>query len=180
MVQFVLPTEAPGLRIRNVDLEVSDKTVNAAAARDIIEEAASDDREIVAARRQNHRWVQRFQPVAPQMADPAALPLRRGGAYLITGGLGGIGLALASWLAATTEARLLLTGRRPLPPRAEWSTLLAQPNADQRIVAIIKSIQEIEAAGGEVITAAADAADLEAMRAAIHEARLRWGGTSMV
>ena len=174
---LVLPTEAPGLRIRNVDLEVSGKTVDAAhAARAIIEEAASGDREIFAARRKNHRWVKRFQPIAPSMAAPSSLPLERGGAYLITGGLGGIGLALAKWLAAETGARLLLTARRPLPPRSEWNALLAQPNPDQRIVSIIKSIQQIEAAGGEVITAAADAADLVAMRAAIDEARSRWGG----
>ena len=44
----------------------------------------------------------------------------RGGTYLITGGLKGVGLALAEQLARTLRANLLLVGRTPLPPRDEW------------------------------------------------------------
>ena len=174
---LVLPTEAPGLRIRSVDLEVSGELADAAAAaRVIVEEAASRDRETFAARRGRHRWVKRFQLVDPRPGDPASLPLRRSGVYLITGGLGGIGLALGAWLATATSARLLLTGRRPLPPRDEWDALLTQQTDDPRLPPIISSIRQIEAAGGEVITAAADAADLSAMKAAVDEACSRWGG----
>lgn len=174
---LVLPTETPGLQIRCVDLEVGDKTTDVAAlARALVEEAASADSEIFAARRRNRRWVQRFQPIAPRVADAADLPLKRRGSYLITGGLGGIGLALATWLAATASARLLLTGRRSLPPRHEWDALAARPVGNERTVAIINAIREIEAAGGEVVTAAADAADFAAMKEAIDEACSRWGG----
>lgn len=173
---LVLPTEVPGMRIRNIDLEVIGETINvAAAAGTLIEEAALGDREIFAARRRDRRWVKRFQRVVPRGADEAALPIKRGGSYLITGGLGAIGLALAEWFATTASARLLLTGRRPLPPRGQWDALLTQPNADGRKLAIIKSIRKIEAGGGEVITAAANSADLVAMKAAIDEARSRWG-----
>lgn len=178
---LVLPTETPGLKIRCIDLEVGGKAIDvAAAACALVAEAASSDPEILAAWRRDFRWVRRHQPVAPHMAEASALPLRRGGSYLITGGLGGIGLALARWLAVTTSARLLLTGRRAPPPRDQWDALLRQPAADERSVAIIKSIRDIEAAGGEVIAAAADAADLASMTAAIDEARSRWGGLNGV
>ena len=173
---LVLPIEVPGMRIRNVDLEVSGKTTDVVAtAGTLIQEAALADREIFVARRRDRRWVKRFHPVVSPRADEAALPIKRGGSYLITGGLGGIGLALAEWLATTASARLLLTGRRLLPAREQWDALLTLPNADGRNLAIIKSIRKIEAAGGEVITAAADSADLVAMKAAIDEARSRWG-----
>jgi acyl transferase domain-containing protein/acyl carrier protein len=173
---LVLPTEVPGLRMRSVDLELREGSLNIdVAARALVEEAASLDTEGFVARRAGRRWVRRFERLNLPAADAAALPLKSHGVYLITGGLGGIGLKLASWLATVASARLLLTARTPLPPRANWDALLAQGGAGDRNAAAILAIGEIELAGGEVITAAADAADLSAMQGAIEEARTRWG-----
>ena len=102
-------------------------------------------------------------------------PLKKGGSYLITGGLGGIGLALAAWLAQVASARLLLTSRRSLPPRDAWEGLLAGPPGDEENVPVIKAIRDIEAMGGKVMTAVADAADFAAMQAAIDKCRECWG-----
>jgi acyl transferase domain-containing protein len=173
---LVLPTEVPGLRMRSVDLELREGSLNIdVAARELVEEAASLDTEGFVARRAGRRWVRRFERLDLPAADAAALPLKSHGVYLITGGLGGIGLKLAGWLATVASARLLLTARTPLPPRANWDALLAQGGAGDRNAAAILAIREIELAGGEVITAAADAADFSAMQGAIKEARTRWG-----
>ena len=174
---IVLPTEMPGIRIRNVDIDASSETSDVfAIARMLVAEAAANTGENFAAWRRGRRWVRRFQPVNLSTADPADLPVKSGGAYLITGGLGGIGLALAAWLAKAASARLLLTSRRSLPPRQAWDALLAEPAGDEKTVAIVRAIREIEAEGGEVMTAAADAADLAAMATAIGKARECWGG----
>ena len=45
--------------------------------------------------------------------------LRRDGTYLVTGGLGGIGCALAEWLAEHGAGAVVLNGRRPPDPAAE-------------------------------------------------------------
>lgn len=45
--------------------------------------------------------------------------IRRGGVYLITGALGGLGLATAFYLARTYETKLVLIGRRPSDPHTE-------------------------------------------------------------
>jgi acyl transferase domain-containing protein/acyl carrier protein len=173
---LVLPTEVPGLRMRSVDLELREGSLNVdEAARALVEEAASHDTEAFVARRAGRRWVRRFEQLDLPAADAAALPLKSRGVYLITGGLGGIGLKLAMWLATAVSARLLLTGRKPLPPRANWDAALAQGGAGDRNAAAILAIRAIELAGGEVMTAAADAADLSAMRSAIEEARTCWG-----
>ena len=42
-------------------------------------------------------------------------PMRERGVYLITGGLGGVGLTLAGYLARAVRARLVLVGRHGLP-----------------------------------------------------------------
>ena len=44
-------------------------------------------------------------------------PLRAGGVYLITGGLGKIGLAISEYLAGKYRAKLVLVGRSSLPGR---------------------------------------------------------------
>jgi phthiocerol/phenolphthiocerol synthesis type-I polyketide synthase E len=173
---IVLPTEVPGIRIRSVDIEMGDAVPGVPAiARMLVAEAAADGEENFVAWRRGRRWVRRFQPVSLPAVDPAKLPTRQGGTYLITGGLGGIGLALAAWLAKVASARLLLTSRRSLPPRQAWDALLGEPAGDEKTVAIVRAIRDIEAKGGEVMTAAADAADLAAMATAIGKARERWG-----
>ena len=53
----------------------------------------------------------------------AALECRPDGTYLITGGLGVLGLEVATWLAGRGARRLVLAGRRGLPPRTAWDEM---------------------------------------------------------
>ncbi|MBX3145489.1 MAG: acyltransferase domain-containing protein [Gemmatimonadales bacterium] len=48
--------------------------------------------------------------IAP--AEPTA-PIRGDGSYLVTGGLGGLGLTVAAWLVERGAGRIVLAGRRP-------------------------------------------------------------------
>jgi len=174
---IVLPTEVRNIRLRSVDIEIGGAAPGASAIAGIlVEEAASATAGAFSAWRKGRRWLRRYQPVTLPAVDATELPLKKGGSYLITGGLGGIGLALAAWLAKVASARLLLTSRRSLPPREAWEGLQASPAADEERVRIIKAIREIEAMGGTVMTAVADAADFAAMEAAIDRSRQCWGG----
>ena len=125
--------------------------------------------------RAGRRWVRRLERVALPPVDASRLPLRRRGHYLITGGLGGLGLAFARWLGERFGARLLLTARTVMPPREQWDDALAQHGDVARHHAAIAAIRAIEAAGGEVMVAAADASDERAMAQAIAGAASRFG-----
>ncbi|MGE5695634.1 MAG: type I polyketide synthase [Candidatus Sericytochromatia bacterium] len=63
---------------------------------------------------------------APVLVPVAGQPVRDrfrcrpDGAYLITGGMGELGLLMASWLADRGARRLVLASRRTLPPRHDW------------------------------------------------------------
>ncbi|MEP7209269.1 MAG: SDR family NAD(P)-dependent oxidoreductase [Alphaproteobacteria bacterium] len=168
---LALPAELPLVALRSVDVDhLSEPDV---VARLLIEEARRQDAEPFVARRAGCRWLRRYEPLQPAPAN--ASPVKQGGVYLITGGLGGLGLELAGWLARTASARLLLTSRSPLPARETWSEHVATAARGDRSVAAIRAICAIEDAGGEVMTAVADAADVSAMRLAIDQARARWG-----
>lgn len=177
---LVLPTEFPGLSVRWVDLasEVASRATDCDAAA-LLAESLAGDRETEIAYRGGRRWVRRFeqQPLAP-----AQLEVKPGSVVWITGGLGGIGLALGLDLARHCRARLLLTSRRGLPAREKWDEVLAGATTRNQggDADAINAIRKIEAAGGEVLVAAADAADRKAMAEALDAARHRWGALDAV
>lgn len=89
------------------------------------------------------------------LAGPVTPSFRADGSYLITGGLGGLGLEVARWLVRHGARRLILMGRTALPARARWSQLAPDDAGAQQIAAI----RELEALGATVHLAAVDVAD---------------------
>lgn len=86
------------------------------------------------------RAVRRLRALPPPAEPPppgGPLATRPGGTYLVTGGLGGLGLVVARELARQADVGLLLTGRRPLDDagRAALAELEAVAGARARYVA---------------------------------------------
>jgi acyl transferase domain-containing protein/acyl carrier protein len=169
---LVIPQEHPNLACRVVDIEAGDDA--GALARTLLAEVLGDGRDPVVALRGGERRVQVFEK---NPLEPTDRPVfRNQGAYLIVGGLGGIGLILARHLARTARAPLVLTRRSPFPERAEWDAWLAgQGEADPRTAQVIRTVRELEDLGAEVMVASADVADEAAMGALVAAARERFG-----
>ncbi|WP_099222974.1 type I polyketide synthase [Mycobacterium persicum] len=76
--------------------------------------------------------------LAPVRGTPVrpSLQCRPDAAYLITGGMGALGLLMADWLADRGARRLVLTGRTPLPPRRDWELDTLDPGLRTKINAI--------------------------------------------
>ena len=72
----------------------------------------------VVAYRHGQRFVQKYVRRRPKAAPPTTIGLKQRGVYVITGGLGGIGLTFAEHLAAKYQARLVLIGRTDCRKRA--------------------------------------------------------------
>jgi acyl transferase domain-containing protein/thioesterase domain-containing protein/acyl carrier protein len=122
------------------------------------------------------RWeqhVERCRPAPP--SNPPSETLREKGVYLITGGLGGLGLTLAEHLAAKAKARIVLVGRSSLPPHAEWDQWEKRNGSSGGVAEKVRRIRAMEAQGAEVFTVAADVTDVEQMRAVVRAARERFG-----
>jgi 6-methylsalicylic acid synthase len=106
--------------------------------------------------------VARLSQIERPAEEGAALRCRAGGTYLITGGLGAIGLEVARWLVDRGARRLVLAGRRGLPPRSDWASVTA-PEVRRRIDAVLA----MEALGVTVRVLAVDIADAEKVAAAL-------------
>ncbi|MCQ4163604.1 type I polyketide synthase [Tahibacter harae] len=169
----VIAQEFPAVGCRCIDVRVAASTAaRSAQAATVAGEVLAPVDEVVIAYRGSQRWCRRFEAVALGGDDAVPALLRPRGVYLISGGLGGMGLALAEHLAATVQARLVLLGRTPLPPRSEWEALLARDDAGARR---LRALQRIEAHGGEVLALAADVADAGQLAVAVAAARQRFG-----
>jgi len=153
----VVPQENPRISVRVVDIELpSDESLTATTVNELLREVRRRSDEKLVALRGRSRWIRRYEPFRVDETSPGRRSLRERGVYLITGGLGGVGLLLAEHLARTVHARLALTSRHGLPPKETWRTY-------------------IEELGGEVMTAAVDVSDEDAMRELVGQIHDRFG-----
>ncbi len=106
------------------------------------------------------RLVRAKAPTSGTSFDPQA-------SYLVTGGLGGAGLATARWMIAQGARHLALLGRRGLPPRERWESLSAHDPAWPQV----QSVCELERLGARVQILSADVGDRDVLREALGELR---------
>jgi acyl transferase domain-containing protein/acyl carrier protein len=173
----VIPQEYPNISCRTIDISIPDsgspqesQTVEA-----LLAEVAAESDDHVVAYRGKRRWVQTYVPVPLGLAIPQAPVFREGGVYLITGGLGHVGLALAEHLARTVHARLILIGRSEVPPRREWEPLLEIVDEGDNLHRKLRSIMALEKLGAEVMVLGADVADRQQMRVVVARGLERFG-----
>jgi NAD(P)-dependent dehydrogenase (short-subunit alcohol dehydrogenase family)/acyl carrier protein len=171
----VIGQEYPHIDCRVVDVvPPAAGPAEAWLARQLAADAPAASDEPLVAYRGPHRWVKGYEPlVLPQSGQGQRL--RQHGVYLITGGLGGVGLAVARHLAKAWQARLVLLGRSPLPERALWAALAASGDQPAALRRRLAQLLKLEALGGEVLALSADVTDAAQMQAAAAQARARFG-----
>lgn len=163
-----VPQEMPWLHCQHLDLPGDDPGANASRILGEIRSAARDGE---VAYRQGERWIPRLQRVDFSQQAKHELPFRRGGMYLLSGGLGGIGVEVARYLLQQFEAKLLLVGRTPLALASGRDSDGQRADASERI----NAFRELEQLPGQVHYEAADICDLRQLRQAVERASGRWG-----
>ncbi len=173
----VIPLEYANIACRVIDLVMPapGSQDERKLVRQLLDEFSTTPAGNIVACRAGQRWLKTFAPVRLEAPRRVASRLKFGGVYLITGGLGGIGLTLAEFLADRVKAKLILVGRTALPPREKWSDWLDLHDENDEVSVRIESIQAIEKAGGEVLVITADVTDRERMREVISLAQSRFG-----
>jgi acyl transferase domain-containing protein len=171
----VAPQELAAVTCRHLDLDTAEAMAPRSGLLDDLVTDLAGGSEPVVAYRGRHRWSESVERLALPAHEGLPARVRSRGTYLVTGGLGGIGLVVARHLAEAAQARLVLVGRRGLPSRADWDDVLASRGHDDPVCRCILAVREMERAGGEVMVSAADATDERSMRGVVDEARARFG-----
>jgi non-ribosomal peptide synthase protein (TIGR01720 family) len=169
----VIPQEYPNVQCRNLDVVLPRR--ESVEWRPLVMRLADDLSLPAPAPLVCYRGTERWLPVFDSLrleAPGSVEGLRPGGCYLITGGLGGVGLEVAHGLARSARANLVLTGRSELPARAEWERRIA--GGDPLSEKLLK-LMEIEDSGGTLLILQADVTDADAMRSVLDAAAARFG-----
>jgi NAD(P)-dependent dehydrogenase (short-subunit alcohol dehydrogenase family) len=140
----------------------------------IAQEVLLDTPDVMIAYRGTKRWVQAFENVPHDVPLHHAGLLRQQGVYLITGGLGGIGLAIAQYLTRTVQARLVLVGRSGLPARDSWQSII-DSDRESTVARQILDVMQLESLGSEVTVMGADVADAAQIAEVVRTAVSRFG-----
>jgi acyl transferase domain-containing protein/acyl-CoA synthetase (AMP-forming)/AMP-acid ligase II/surfactin synthase thioesterase subunit/NADP-dependent 3-hydroxy acid dehydrogenase YdfG len=152
--------EHPEARGGLIDLWPDAGRTPAAAADAVLAAVLAEDGEPLCALRGGQRLVPRLTPapLPPVRQRPA---LQAAASYLVTGGLGGLGLCVARWLAELGAGQIVLLSRRGLPPEDTWD----DPALPVDIRGRIASVRALRTAGSAVRVVAADVRDEPQMRA---------------
>lgn len=149
----VIPREHPTLKCRSIDIDQE------TGIDELLSEIAVGSPARCAAFRGGVRYVEMFDACSESEQLQGMPPaVEEGSVYLITGGLGAIGLETAKWLAGKGNVKLALVGRSIIPERRQWDAILASAD-DPKTCSIIQAVREIEAKGSSVLLYSADVAN---------------------
>ncbi len=160
---LVLPQENPHLSCRVVDVQLPDALADLEPLATAVWHectAQEPDVEPLVALRGEHRWRPQYDAVklAASANGVGTAWVQAHHTYVITGGLGRIGLALAEHLAAL-PCKLVLTTRTSFPDRAAWETIAASGDVAPQLQETVQRLLQCEAAGAEVRVVQADMAN---------------------
>ncbi|MFW6296736.1 MAG: SDR family NAD(P)-dependent oxidoreductase, partial [Halothece sp.] len=148
-----IPQEIPNVTCRHIDIDsnlVLDKLAN-----QLFAELTNPSQNKAIAYRGNYRWIQEFDAISTENTT-LNLPLKQEGVYLITGGLGSIGLEIADYLASNFNANLVLISRSFNPPN-------------------IAKLKRIKDAANQVLILQANVANQAEMEEAIAQTKAKFG-----
>ena len=149
----VIALEHPELKCRRVDLDQTQSSETLEAlGKEILNPDDEDQIAIRGKERYVARLVRRSQNQSSEQQQQIALKAE--GSYLVTGGLGALGLAVAQWMIKQGARHIVLTGRRPPSEKAQEtiqqleqtgakiSVRLGDISSEQDVARILKLIEE--------------------------------------
>ena len=173
----VIHKELPGFACIALDLDI-DVDLEAGKLKDcaaqLVAEMAALHETATVAYRHGERFTESLDRF--NLAAASERPrLERGGVYLITGGLGSLGLVVAEQLARDFKGRLVLVGRSAPPPESQWESAIHDAERAEPEKEKIRKLIEIRSLAGSLVVAQADVTNLEQMRKAVAQAQKQFG-----
>ncbi|WP_160647904.1 type I polyketide synthase [Chengkuizengella marina] len=114
-----------------------------------------------------NRLVPAYKQISLSKPNRESVPIRQKGTYLITGGLGKMGLTLAEFLAKEYQANLILTSRSGFPSLEGED----HPTAVHRV----NQLEKIKNYGSKVVVKKADAANRNEMESCLNDIHQEFG-----
>ncbi len=177
-----IPQEYPKLSARLVDihlptLEHQQRQVIAQLSNEMLQKETVDEDIAI---RYDKRWQCTFEPATMNVDAEVSLPVKDGGCYVITGGLGGIGLKIAETISCEKKATLVLIHRSHFPEQGQWQQLLASESTALELTKKIKSLTTIMNNGCQLVLHRGDVCDKTNTETLFNNLDQQYGGITGV
>ena len=179
---MAISDEYPNISCRCIDIVLPPPgdTGEMTLAKDLAAEISSVNDDIFVAYRNGRRWLRDYEPIEIDAPQDSRHRLRKNGVYLITGGLGGIGLTFAKHLAKTEQIRIVLLGRS-VPLAANGDGILSSDRSElSNHPSLEQHLRELSELGAEVFVMRADVTDSLRMNEVVAVARKKFGAINGV
>lgn len=154
----ILRAESPKLACKVIEFQQPEPTFDASVVASLAREFGQDTKALAVRYVDGRRYLRRIEACpTPDDGTFTATPIRHRGAYVITGGAGGLGLIFAEHLAKAFQARLVLSGRSALKSDIE------------------ATLETLRAAGAEIEYVQADVSVREDVERLVGTCRERYG-----
>jgi len=135
----VIQQELLNFNIHLIEIDTHQVDINS-TIKQVLNEINNDSMEFATAFRSNYKWTQNFENIN-NSPDSAENLLKEKGTYLITGGLGRIGLIFAEYLIERYSANLVLVDQIDFPHQNEWENIIAKDDNDHITAKVHKLIK---------------------------------------
>ncbi|MFF2175853.1 SDR family NAD(P)-dependent oxidoreductase [Lysinibacillus sp. NPDC058147] len=165
----VVSQEYPNIKCKCIDIDV-----DSSASDIILKEMNHQSKDYQVAYRDGIRYLEQFTEVNVNNVPNRTFNIKSEGAYVITGGTGGIGLEIAKYFVKNQNVNLALINRSAMPDRQQWKAILAE-RKNGKLCHKIQMILDIEALGATVSCYQADVSDVMEMSVVTEEIRRDYG-----
>ncbi|MCZ6701571.1 MAG: type I polyketide synthase, partial [Ignavibacteria bacterium] len=173
----VIPLEFNNVRCQSIDINLQelDNNSNSDIINYLLSELTNPSNENIIAYRGNKRYIESFEQVLINPVSDSGNILHDNGVYIITGGLGGVGLAIAKKIAQTVKAKLVLLSRSSFLNEEEWNNWLKNNNNENETSLKIRQIKNLKSLGSEVMILSANVAEEDQIEEMIVKVKERFG-----
>lgn len=126
--------------------------------------------------RSDQRLREVFTELADLEPDQRRDYLKPRGTYLVTGGTGALGLAVAEFFVEKQpDINIVLLSRSGAPDSGEWNQITGGGHTDEKKLRLVQTLQRLSDAGADVTVLQGDVGDPDATTAAIDKVRQMHG-----
>lgn len=121
------------------------------------------------------RWEKCFADLSLKPENVENSILKQNGTYILTGGLGGMGLAFAELLASEFNANIILTGRREIPEVSRWENIENDSELDVKTQKLIGKLNQIKKKANHLVYLQCDVTSEQGLQGVVDYAHQHCG-----
>lgn len=164
----VISQEIRNVKIKLIDIDESMETVQ------LYQELVNYNEDVLVSYRNGVRYIPYIENIELNVSNDSITQIVADKLYIITGGLGGIGLEVAKFL-ANHRVNIVLLGRSEFISKDKWKEAYQDPSIDSSIKERLSVLLDMELRGSKVEYVQVDVSNYDDLNVTLNDIRSRHG-----